>query len=77
MSGYVTNVINYLRIPVIASSGVALVLSGLLYFKQKSVLYRTLVILLSTVVLNYATNSTYHKASFIAIRHMNIVRIND
>ncbi|KAF1987724.1 alpha/beta-hydrolase [Aulographum hederae CBS 113979] len=39
MSSYMTNVVNYLRIPVIASSGLAVLLSGLLYFKQNEIIY--------------------------------------
>ena len=35
MNTYISNTLNWLRIPFLASSGLALVLSGLLYFKQK------------------------------------------
>lgn len=35
MSYYMTNVINALKVSLIGSSGVAVLLSGLLYFKQK------------------------------------------
>jgi hypothetical protein len=34
MSEYFNNMLSYLRIPVLASSGIAVALSGLLYFKQ-------------------------------------------
>jgi fermentation-respiration switch protein FrsA (DUF1100 family) len=39
MSEYFNSMIAYLRIPVLASSGVAVVLSGLLYFKQTEIIY--------------------------------------
>jgi hypothetical protein len=32
---YISNTIGWLRLPVLASSGLAVVLSSLLYFKQK------------------------------------------
>jgi hypothetical protein len=35
MSSAMDNLMSYLRVPVLASSGIAAVLSGLLYFKQK------------------------------------------
>ena len=35
INSYLSNTFNWLRIPVLASSGLAVVLSGLLYFKQK------------------------------------------
>jgi len=39
MSEYFNSMLSYLRIPVLASSGVAMVLSGLLYFKQTEIIY--------------------------------------
>ncbi|KAF2405149.1 BEM46 family protein-like protein [Trichodelitschia bisporula] len=39
MSNYIDSVITYLRIPVIASSGLAALVSGLLYFKQNEIIY--------------------------------------
>lgn len=35
MNQYLSNTIGWLRLPVLASSGIAVVLSSLLYFKQK------------------------------------------
>jgi len=32
---YISNTVGWLRLPVLASSGLAIVLSSLLYFKQK------------------------------------------
>lgn len=40
MNQYLSNTIGWLRLPVLASSGLAVLLSGLLYFKQKYVPYR-------------------------------------
>lgn len=40
MATMVGNIVNYLRLPVIASSGLAVLGSGLLYFKQKYVIHR-------------------------------------
>ena len=37
MATMVGNIVNYLRLPVIASSGFAVFASGILYFKQKYV----------------------------------------
>lgn len=37
ISGYMSSMLSYLRIPVLASSGLAVLGSGLLYFKQKYV----------------------------------------
>ncbi|KZF26783.1 alpha/beta-hydrolase [Xylona heveae TC161] len=34
-----SNIVSYLRLPVLASSGIAAVLSGLLYFKQNELIY--------------------------------------
>lgn len=39
MSYYMSNVINALRLSLIGSSGVAVLLSGLLYFKQNEIIY--------------------------------------
>ncbi|OCK82471.1 BEM46 family protein [Lepidopterella palustris CBS 459.81] len=39
MSSTLENFLSYLRIPVLASSGIAAVLSGLLYFKQNEIIY--------------------------------------
>ncbi|KAF2456658.1 BEM46 family protein-like protein [Lineolata rhizophorae] len=39
MAEMLANMISYLRVPVLASSGIAAVLSGLLYFKQNELIY--------------------------------------
>ncbi|KAF2429922.1 BEM46 family protein-like protein [Tothia fuscella] len=39
MSEYFNSMVSYLRIPMIASSGIALVASSLLYFKQTEIIY--------------------------------------
>ncbi|KAF1815671.1 BEM46 family protein [Eremomyces bilateralis CBS 781.70] len=39
MSNYISNMVSYLRLPVLASSGLAVLGSGLLYFKQNEIIY--------------------------------------
>jgi fermentation-respiration switch protein FrsA (DUF1100 family) len=41
MATMVGNIVNYLRLPVIASSGLAVFASGILYFKQKYVIWKS------------------------------------